>query len=355
MGNDLGYCTKVTVNIFVQAAADVAFALSVCDARGPDGDVRLFVVHVESLYRYVKSLDLKNASVFFIPYVLDGIPANPLEVIRRRRLLAAVYRAHFAGRKPSEVIFFCTSFDAVTAYFVTRLSRTSRVSLIDHYHLAEDRLPRWSPRCMALWLLYKAMTGVSFYFCQDDCQGKRCSYTGFEYAKWGIRSVPLEEIGDVTPKCRVPLPAGGNPAVLFMESNYANSAEFEDYQSTIEEVVGVLRAHDYRVYIKPHPRLGYSPFLDRLDVTVLPGDVPAEFFDPRTFCATIALDSYGLVRIAGGSPRVLVSLVDVVRYTDPVRQERMRSNLCLRGAGQIRFPNSIDEVVAILLEGSRAD
>ena len=121
-----------------------------------------------------------------------------------------------------------------------------------------------------------------------------------------------------------------------------------DAEASFRWMVDCLLRQRFRVYIKPHPRLGHPRFLERMNVRLLPGGVPAEFLDPEQFDVRVGVDSLALARtaVAGASPSV--SLVNIVGFRDAATPRRVRQWLDQHGAGRIVYPRTKAEFVSLL-------
>ena len=139
--------------VFIQAPADVAYALALCEqAEARHGPVLLVVVNVKSLYDYLVTVRLPVAGIHFIPYLLQPLPVLPWKVWCLKARLSQIRRQLFKGKDIGAVYFFSRHSDAVTPYFLRRFSRGTRVFLADHYHLQYGPGPRWTPRLLLKWL-----------------------------------------------------------------------------------------------------------------------------------------------------------------------------------------------------------
>ena len=176
-----------TVAIFVQAPADLAYALSIYDAENRQGkSVELFV-RARSIYEFVRRLALDGAAVSLLDDGFTSFPKTPREIMGARRRLRAAYRARFQAA-PVEAYFFTPLMDATTCYFVSRLADRCPVFLADHYRLRDPQLTRWGPKTWAKWSLLKFITGVGFTFCvREELDG--ATYPVLPHERFGIKLI----------------------------------------------------------------------------------------------------------------------------------------------------------------------
>lgn len=340
--------SRPQIDIFVQAAADLAYALTLYERRHKAYAIRFLVATSMDLYEHISALRLAGADVVFIPNLLLPLPKYPWTLIKKRCQFERLYRKIFARRFVEETYFFCPLWDEITAAIVVRVARRGRVFLIDHYHLATTRDFRWSVQDMLHWLIYRITTGQSFYLWKQPDRIGVVSFVGLDYERFGIAPLALEVEQQVVAKYKVRPSVKTRPAVLLFEGDEADSAEFLDYVPTITGLISGLQDRGYAVYVKPHPRLGFSTFLASLSVQFLPAGIPAEFVDFSPFEAVIGVTSLALSAASRYGSGKVISLIDIMRFSDPGRVSGWKEHLADHGGDRILYPNAIEGVTAIL-------
>ena len=335
-----------TVAIFVQAPADLAYALSIYDDKHRQGKPVELFVRARSIYEFVRGLPLDGAVVSLLDDGFTSFPKTPRAVVRVRSRLQTTYRAHFQA-VPGEAYFFAPLMDVTTCYFVSRLAGRCPVYLADHYRFRDPRLARWGPKTWAKWSLLKFITGVSFAFCVRE-ELDRATYPVLPHERFGIKLIRPHIDPRVVERYRFRThPAPGRAALLFVWDDEGVGFLREPRES-FRWMVDCLQGLGFRVYVKPHPRLGHPGFLDRMNVRILPAGVPAEFLDLEQFDVRVGVDSLALAytAVVSGSPSV--SLVNVVGFRDPATPARIRQWLDQHAEGRILYPDTEAEFLSLL-------
>ena len=335
-----------TVAIFVQAPADLAYALSIYDAKRREGKPVELFVRARSIYEFVRGLPLDGAVVSFLDDGFTSFPKTPRAIVGARSRLRATYRAHFQA-VPGEVYFFTPLMDVTTCYFVSRLAGRCPVFLADHYRLRHPQLTRWGPKTLAKWSLLKFITGVSFTFCVRKELGG-ASYSALPREQFEIKLIRSHIDPRVVERYRFPIDSvAGRTAVLFVWDD-DEVGFLRDPRESFRWMVDCLLRQGFRVYIKPHPRLGHPGFLERMNVRMLPAGVPAEFLDLKQFDVRVGVESLALARTAVVSGSPSVSLVKVVGFRDSASPGRIRRWLDQHAEGRILYPGTEAEFLSLL-------
>jgi len=336
-----------TIVIFVQAAADAGYAFAICErAARQKTPVLIIVILVRSLYEYLIDIPLANVEIHFVPYLLQPMPRLPWTLIRAHRQLSSFYSSIFKGRLVAEVWFFCVQWDAVTPYFLRRLSATAPIYLADHYQMPEVRETRWPVRLAVKWLFLRMATGVSFDFCRETVatSSEKVWRTTFDESIFGAKKIEL------APRWAcLPLPAGSHrPAVVFMDSNDELSQGMSGYKAVVSALLAGFDARNIDVFLKFHPRVGGSSFLGKFNLPSLPAGCPLELFDLSGVIAVIALNSLGLAAVAKLG-YTAVSLLYLMEFDEEAKRTFWRSWLDRHSDGKILFPQSASEVFSVIV------
>jgi len=127
----------------------------------------------------------------------------------------------------------------------------------------------------------------------------------------------------------------------FLTGNNANN--IENYEPTIKSIVEVFISNGITLYVKPHPRLGYSTFLDEYDVTILPSYIPGEFIDYHGFSAIVGIVTVAIAKIAVFSDVPTFSLIDLFKFKNISEKENYRRYLNEQSNHRIRFLKDVQE------------
>ena len=335
-----------TAAIFVQAPADLPFALSIYDDKHRRGKPVELFVRARSIYEFVRGLPLDGAVVSLLDDGFTSFPKTPRAIVRVRSRLQATYRAHFQA-VPGEAYFFTPLMDVTTSCFVSRLARRCPVFLADHYRLRDPELTRWGPKTWAKWSLLKFITGVGFAFCVRE-EIDRAIYAVLPHERCGIKLIEPHIDPHVVERYRFRTRPAAGPAALLFVWDDEEVGFLRDSRESFRWMADCLLRQGFRVYIKPHPRLGHPGFLERMNVRLLPAGVPAEFLDLEQFDVRVGVDSLALARtaVASGSPSV--SLVNLVGFRDSATPGRIRQWLDQHGEGRIVYPDTEAEFLSLL-------
>ena len=335
--------------VFIQSPADVRYALAVCELAAQRGAaILLIVVNVRSLYEFLAGIQLAGVEVHFVPYVLQPMPRSPWTLFRIWRQLCSHYTSVFGRRSVAEAWFFCVESDAVTPFFLKRLSKRSQIFLVDHYSMNEARERRWPVRLAVKWLFLRMVTGVSFGFCREvrEAGVKPVWRTNLDPAQCNANTI------DLAPSlARFPLPPNIHPQVaILMDSNEEASLDMHGYANAVATLLGSLSARNFNVLLKGHPRSGYSPFLTQFELTTIPAGCPLELFNIESVAAVIGVVSLGLAAVAREG-YMAVSLLYVIGFHNEGSRQFWREWMDRHSNGKILFPRSVPEAVT-MIEGS---
>lgn len=334
-----------TVAVFVQAPADLAYAITISDDAVRRGaNVVLIVVNVRTVYDYLLANPMPGVELFFVPYLLQPLPRSPWGLLRARRQLGEYFRAAFRGELVSEAWFFCTEWDAVTPSFLKRLG-AARVFLVDHYGMNEPLETRWPLRLFIKWAYLRLITGISFGFCKETREAgtARVWRTAFDPSL--VRAVKAT----ATPTHgRFPLPAQFRPPiVIFMDANDESSPDITGYPAAATTLLNELRSRQVTVILKSHPRQGASPFLEQFSLPGLTPGCPLELYDLRQVAAVVGINSLGLAA-AGKLGCTAISLLYMIGFRDESGRNFWREWMDRHSGGSVRFPRSLAETLELM-------
>ncbi len=263
--------------VFVQASRDIIYALKLYKINRDKYDITFYVIDHENNYNYLKSLGLINCRIEFIPNYSLRLLTN---IFREKFRLARLYRKEFSDLSGAKVYFFCNYFDFKTFYFVSRLACSNKVIFYNHYKMTRKLRNDWSPAvCIKLAIIW-FVTGILF---QISGQGNTLQ---LDYEKF-----PIEETYNSVNKKDLEeylqLIEADDRSVLLFETNIEGVNPHLDYKLVLDSVINFLLSHNYAIYVKPHPRLGVSSFMDGYPVRMLDRVVPIELMDLSKFSYAI--------------------------------------------------------------------
>lgn len=325
--------------IFSQSPVDIRHVLSFYEQYRGKTAISIYVTNIYNNFRFLKSLGLKDCSLTYVPYRDDY--RTPLGAVGQRRELHRLYRERFAAKEGAEVYFFTYYFDWAAFFFLKRLSKKNVVRLIDvyGYHRMKSSQVSFVDRIKRIALLY--ITGVFF----DITDGMNERIIAFPYRRFGIRESKLEIDPDALRGYMYRVGEKKQKNMLFFESNGAENDMFVGYEDKLKEVVSGFDKAGWTVYVKPHPRLGYSKLIDDLPAEVIEEYIPAELVDIGGFDAVCGINSMSIANIARGEAVCVVSLLDLFRFKEEEVREGYREYLIEKGSGRVRFAANLSELL----------
>lgn len=318
--------TPRPVLLFCQAALDLGRVLTIrehCRGRRP---VRVYVVQVESLYRFLRESPLQAEELVFLPYpALSARSRNPQRILAARRHLNEQYRRHFLRVRDADVYYWNNYFDWLTPAHLRRLARENRVWSCQLDTSDFTPLARTGPLQRLQLLALRYVTGVRFHWVRTQ----RVAYDllAFPRQRYGIRELAVPVDPAALEQYRVRPEAGGAArSVLILDDP---SPEFGAGRAGImRDVARALRAAGWRIHVKGHPRIGGHDFWGEFGALEVPAHVPAEFLAVEDFRAVLAISSSALASLAGKFPRTrVISLLDLFPFATPELKNGYRAFL----------------------------
>lgn len=330
--------------IFCQAPADIKYALSLYDKYKDSSQISVFCVNVEGMYKFVKSLKLNIARLIYIPYDFKLSFKNLIKIINTKLNLAKIYKKYFSRTQDYEIYFFSHFFDFVTFYMLHRLNKSNKIRFINHYDDKASKYfkrPSISFRLLIIRYIYKIMTGINFDFYKRHT-GDKHYFIEFPYADYGIKEIKENILRKEVYKkysYRVVANKKGK-RVLLLEMDYKKVNIFNNYENTTKKIINRIKSEGFEIYIKPHPRLGHSYFLDDINVNFIEKYVPAEFIDEDIFDLIIGISSVALAYFAEKGNKKVISLINVYNYK--FEEDKQRSIEYLNDlSGNVYFAKSL--------------
>lgn len=239
--------------------------------------ISVVVTCVKSIYTFLGSLNLNLQSLDF--YDNNSLPeirlSHPLEALRTVAQ-ARKYSQPLVNRCQDTTVYYSgDQLDIIALMLIMDMRPRNRIINfgLPPYKLVRDQPANFKER-LYLWFL-RYLTGAPLYYASLQGSPQNAHYTLFDSQACGISEQPFDYTPSVLKKYRYQQPASAAiPSVLFMENNLGEM--FKDYQQTTEMIIRELGAAGYSIHIKPHPRLGYSKFLDSLPITILPAEIPCQ-------------------------------------------------------------------------------
>lgn len=309
--------------LFSQSSADIQYVLSLYKAN-KSNNIKIIVINVYNNYKFFKNLNLK-AELFFIPTVsLKNIYKYTLLLFKIKRF----YKEHFFALKDTDIYFFSKNYDYTTAYFVEKLSKCNKVKFIDinksKYDVKNNIL-----NSIKIFIL-KSSLGIKVYF--DSYSYIYKLNNKIELLEMDILNSELNEF-----KYNVNTKKNTKKNLLFFESDSSSYDWFQNYSKDLKYIMDIL-VKNYNIFVKPHPRLGYTKLLNEYNVTFIDDFIPSELLYLEKFNIVIGVETSSLATI---NFEKTYSLINLFEYNDLSRKQYIMSYLKNLSSNNIIFLDNL--------------
>jgi len=278
---------KDGIIIFCQAPADIAYVLSLYELYQKEKEISIFVINVENVYKFIKSLNLKLSSLVFIPYTLKSLK-NPLDIILQRKRIEGLKKKYFNSVIDSNVYYFSRFEDWLTASFLKSLSKKNTIYYHDHYDFSSKLYSKQKQnfKLTILKFIYFLLTDVAFKVNIVE------KLPEFNYKKYGIKKqVPVLD-KNIFKKYgyEIKMEKLSQPIVLlFISPCDPLIYESKTHDHIQFNIIKLFKDNNWKVAVKGHPRLGVPENISNLIDTQIPSYIPAEFLQLNniSFCSGI--------------------------------------------------------------------
>ena len=331
--------------IFCQAPADVQYVLFLYEKFKTYRRISIFVINLEGIYNYFQSLKLNLQDLIFIPYPKNVPLKDLIELKKIKKQLKIDYRKYFENLEGLTVYFFSKYFDWLTAYFVSGISKTNKVFIIDHSRDTFTGIMKISgPLITYRKLVYRYLTSINFRFLKMQST----MMLEFPYKKFNIEDAPFALEPSVITKYRVTTETNKVKSILLFENNQSDYDFYSDYELTMTSIVELFRESGYIIFLKPHPRQGFSEFLKPFIESILPAEIPGEFFNPDDFSMIVGIDTNAIAFFAKNYQSKTLSLLELFNFKREEEKERYRQTQLLLSGNKINFIPSIYELKKLI-------
>jgi hypothetical protein len=298
--------------IFCQAPADIKYALTIYERYKNDSDISIFTINVEGMYEFINNLNLDLASLVHIHYPEYKIK-NPISILKAKKYIRKKYKQFFINRERYHIYYFSNHYDFLTFYFLRRLSDSSSIFFVNHYDdlvSKNFKKPIFNIKDSVKMLILNSLSGcfLKFYSFNNRIIPK------FPYKKFKIKELKTDILDDeIYRKYAYNIKAVGKK-ILYLEMDYGKVDLFDNYKKTTISFIEILREKGYKIYLKPHPRLGYSKFLDEYIYKIVNKDVPAEFIEIDNFDYVLGISSSAIAYFSKKQQSKVFSLLELYEY-----------------------------------------
>ncbi len=331
--------------IFCQAPADVQYALSIYHENKGKADISIFVTNVYGIYRFLKSLKLELKKLIFLPYYAGSSIKKLLKLLQMKYRLSKIYEAHFGEIANARVYFFSHFSDWMAFSLIARLATKNDIYFIDHYD--KDTIKGFVPgkgdfKDTIKLIVYQYITNTKLRWLRS-VTGQKIE---FLYYNYGIRRKEASRVDEKIYKLYSYTKGNlKSRSVLLFDGNHSSNDSIVNYDEIISRFADALTKKGFHIYVKPHPRLGYSKILDNCNVDVLPSYVPGEFIDGTEFLAIIGVETVATAKFARNNESSVYSIIDLFEFRDEEVKKSFKEYLISQSEGKIMFASSVGDIV----------
>jgi hypothetical protein len=331
--------TKVLI---CHSSADIYYCIALYEKFSRDFKIIMLAVNNYQNYKFLSSLNLKDAEIIYIPYPSRGF-FYFFSFLYHRLFYAYFFHKKLKKVQGGEFYFFSTVFDYVAFYFVNRLASGNQGYIVDHYLLVKENDQK---------LNFKHLLNLAIFSFLADKRLQYEFYNGkpilaYGFGQENFKKYPVESLRIDLTLYKQKTVRPGKKAILLFESNDIQThftAEKEKYQKVIENVVEMAFKKDFLVYIKPHPRLGCSPFIKSMKIQFLEDYIPGEFIYYEGFNLILGGSSKVIANMSKDFPEIVYSLIDLLPFDTQDTREYYRSYLLRSSDEKLRFLRNLDEL-----------
>lgn len=306
---------KYDILLFVQAAADLRYALDIID-KNRNKKIQLYVIHVKGVYDYVSSLNLQNVKIKFQDYFSLKVK-DVRTYLKVKKQLNIFWKKEFSGNSYEVIYFFSRFYDFHTASIIVKLGNKN-IIYYDHYDTSSIINDKKIDKFSLLYLKNKYIAFVvSLVSGTDFISVYRKRYLEFNYKKYGIERHLITKQVKVNKEFKYK--ANGiehsNSVVFLLSPDELNMVNKKSLLK-LKEIILFLKNEGYKLYLKGHPRLGTPQLFIELFDKEIPNYVPTEFLLYKEFSFTIGVISSGLVYPSLLNNRKVYSVVNLLEFNN---------------------------------------
>lgn len=327
--------------IFCQAPADIQYALSVYNKYKNCSVISIFCIHVEGVYKFLFSLNLDLRKLIFIPYTKGISKREPLHILKERRRLNKLFRKHFINIIGHELYFFSHLYDWVLYGIFAKLYKNNKIYLIDHYGFTSDKFSKVNNTIKLVidLLIYRFITGI--YLDVYTINGS--PILTLPIFKYNVEKIDVpQDLKEILIKYKQNIPI--NPkSILVFDNGTLDKNWIPNYEQTIISIIHIFIQMNIKVYIKPHPRTGFTKSL-KIYAEILPSYIPGEFLPVENFIGVFGISSTALGKLATVYTKIY-SMMDLFSYANESEKDYFKKYLIEQSNNNIIFLRQIEELV----------
>jgi hypothetical protein len=139
------------------------------------------------------------------------------------------------------------------------------------------------------------------------------------------------------------------PAILFFENNPIVDYDFyTNYISELNNIINIIKQKNINIYIKPHPRTGYTNSISNKITDVIPAYVPGEFINFDLFQLIIGIETTTIAHIANTNTDKTYCLLNLFSFKKYETKDYFKKLLDELSENKLKFIQNFDELKKII-------
>jgi hypothetical protein len=321
-----------TIVLFSQAPADIQYVLSLYDKYKYKFNIKIVVVNVKNNFRYLKSLKLK-VELKFVPLIPQK---DIIKFLKYSIKLKFIYKNLFSRLAIEKVYFFSNNYDYVTAYFIEKLQYRSDIFFYDIYKINGENII--NTVTIIKKNIIKLLFGINIkFFNLPPSIAYQYIYDRKKVKEIDLRSI-VKNLNSY--KYNISKTDSIKMNLLLFESNGETSNDFVNYNQDMINILDTI-SNDYNIYIKPHPRLGYSKICDNYNINIIKSYIPSELVSLNRFDLVLGIDS---AAIATSNHHNNKCILELFNFYDKNRLLYIQKYLEKLSKNRLLFVKSVKEL-----------
>lgn len=318
--------------LFSQAPADITYVVSLYEENKKKYKIKIIVVNVKNNFKFLKSLNLK-AEVEYVPVVgKKNLFLFLLFFIRLR----VIYIKVFNKTNRAEVYYFSNTMDYVTAFFIEKLSFKNSVYFVDIYKIEAQE--NYSLKSSLSKLMIRILLGIKVKFFYYNTGNLSYQYIS-DKNRVSKKILNLNKKALIDYHYRINTHTKRKKLLLF-EGSGVSESYYVDYEKTLVACIEKL-SKKYKIYIKPHPRIGCSDFLFDCKVNIVEDYIPSEFIFLNSFDTILGIES---AAIATAEHPNKYSIIDIFEFSDKSVKIKFKEYLNKINRGSLIFISDLGKI-----------
>ena len=291
---------------------------------------KIYVVNCFANFVFLKSLKL-SADIEFVPHKEIKYPQNLLKMI------FVIYSRYFFQLKRIEganVYFFSRYFDYVTAIFVNRLKQKNNIFFND---LFKAQLSELNPS-----ITQRAVLSTFQFAFRTKLKRTMIGQTPGYYFDLPLQTREIDIPTEIPSKYKQKVTQDTYKSVLIFDGRGDKKEYYLSYEKNFLKVLSSI-PEDFKVYIKPHPRIGHTPFLEQQErVKIISKGIPGEFLVPQEFTFILGIETTALIDFVQAEAPVysIMPLFDI----EPKSYKFFKGHLDKLSNGEMKYISSLEEL-----------